>query len=63
MFSPRWKKDAKLLSKGARKFLQYKRDLLDQQRLLNLEEARENLNAAIRSSDREAVEEACKLCQ
>lgn len=61
MFSPRWKKDAKLLSKGARKFLHYKRDLLDQQRLLNLEEARENLNAAIRSSDREAVEGACKL--
>ncbi len=28
MFSARWKKEAKLLCKGARKFLNYKRDLL-----------------------------------
>ena len=30
MFSPRWKKEAKLLHKGSRKFLNYKRDLLEE---------------------------------
>ncbi len=61
MFSPRWKKDAKLLSKGARKFLHYKRDLLEEEHLLQLEEARAALNTAIRNNNREAVEEAGKF--
>ena len=36
MFSPRWKKEAKLLYKGARKFLNYKRDLLEEAILSSL---------------------------
>ena len=33
MFSPRWKKEARLLYKGARKFLNYKRDLLEEDKI------------------------------
>jgi len=33
MFAPKWKKEAKLLDKAAKKFLNYKRDLLDDQQI------------------------------
>lgn len=61
MFSPRWKKEAKLLYKGARKFLNYKRDLLGAEKASQIEEARATLLIAIKASDREGVKAAEKL--
>ena len=61
MFSPRWKKEAKLLSKGARKFLHYKRDLLAEEKELQIEEARCSLKLAIKAGDKEQVEKSSKL--
>ncbi|MBJ06452.1 MAG: signal peptidase I [Verrucomicrobiaceae bacterium] len=55
MFSPRWKKEAKLLHKGSRKFLNYKRDLLEEEKVAEIEEARARLLASIKASDREGV--------
>lgn len=60
MFTPRWKKEAKLLYKGAKKFLNYKRDLLAEEKVDEIEEARADLLKAIKASDREGVQTAEK---
>lgn len=60
MFQPKWKKDAELLLKGAKKFLHYKRDLLKPDRIDEIESRRADLRAAIAIRDREKVDEAGK---
>ncbi len=60
MFTPKWKKDAIHLAKGAHKFLQYKRDLIKQERVDEIESRRRDLLAAIKSGDRKRVDEASK---
>ncbi len=60
MFSPKWKKEALHLVKGAKKFVDYKRDLLKPERVAEIESRRDDLLAAIRSKDRAAVNEASK---
>ncbi|MFU8892326.1 MAG: signal peptidase I [Luteolibacter sp.] len=60
MFTPKWKKDATHLVKGARKFLHYKRDLLKPERIDEIESRRTDLLAAIKSADRKRVDEASK---
>lgn len=59
-FQPRWKKEAKHLLKGAKKFIHYKRDLLKPERIGEIESRRMDLSAAVRRSDRDAAEEAGK---
>ena len=61
MFAPRWKKEAKLLHKGAKKFLNYKRDLLEDEKVTQIESARTELHKAIKASDQEGVKAAEKL--
>ena len=61
MFCARWKKEAQLLSKGARKFLSYKRDLLPVEKIALVESAQAQLQAALKSRDREAARSAEKL--
>ncbi|MES2995965.1 MAG: signal peptidase I [Verrucomicrobiota bacterium] len=61
MFAPKWKKDALHLAKGARKFVNYKRDLLKQERLVEIESRRDDLLAAIKTKDAEKVAEASKF--
>ena len=61
MFAPRWKKESKLLHKGARKFLNYKRDLLVADKIEAIEEARDTLRAAIKAGNRDEAAEAEKL--
>lgn len=60
MFTPKWKKEALLLVKGARKFVNYKRDLLKPDRISEIESRRDDLLAAIKSGDRTKVDEASK---
>jgi signal peptidase I len=60
IFTPRWKKEAKHLHKGGKKFLHYKRDLLEQDRIDEIEARRADLLAAIKAGDRKAVDEASK---
>jgi signal peptidase I len=60
MFTPKWKKEAFYLTKGARKFIHYKRDLLKPGLVEEIESRRRDLLAAIKSSDRPRVEEASK---
>ncbi|MDB6080274.1 MAG: signal peptidase [Akkermansiaceae bacterium] len=60
MFTPKWKKEAKLLHKGAKKFLNYKRDLLKQDRIDEIESRRADLLAAIKADDKAKAEEAGK---
>ena len=60
MFTPKWKKEALHLVKGARKFVHYKRDLLEANRVAEIESRRTDLLAAIKSADRAKVDEASK---
>lgn len=60
MFTPKWKKEAQHLAKGARKFVDYKRDLLKPERLAEIESRQEDLKAAIKAKDTSKVAEASK---
>jgi signal peptidase I len=60
MFTPKWKKEAQHLVKGAKKFVDYKRDLLRPERVAEIESRRADLQAAIQSKDLAKVNEASK---
>lgn len=60
MFTPKWKKEALHLVKGASKFVNYKRDLLKPERVAEIESRRDDLLAAIKSKDLARVNEASK---
>ena len=60
MFTPKWKKEAKLLLKGGRKFVNYKRDLLKPERVEEIESRREDLLKAIKANDPAKALEAGK---
>lgn len=60
MFKPRWKKEAILLLKAAKKFLNYKRDLLSEDRISEIESRRSDLRTAIKAKDLEGVKETSK---
>ena len=60
MFTPKWKSEALHLTKGARKFVNYKRDLLTPERVAEIESRRVDLFAAIKSGERARVDEASK---
>ncbi|MGC6426004.1 MAG: signal peptidase I [Akkermansiaceae bacterium] len=60
MFTPKWKKEAKLLLKGAQKFVHYKRDLLDAEKIGEIKSRQDDLKHAIKAKDRDAVKETSK---
>lgn len=60
MFTPKWKKEAQHLVKGARKFVNYKRDLLKPERVAEIESRQVDLLAAIKSKNLDKVKEASK---
>ncbi|MDG1358325.1 MAG: signal peptidase I [Akkermansiaceae bacterium] len=60
MFAPRWKKEAKLLHKAAKKFLHYKRDLLNDQQIAEIQSRCQDLQAASKQRDKEKCDEASK---
>ena len=57
---PGWKKEAKHLLKGSKKFIHYKRDLLAADRIDEIESRRADLKAAYVAGDRAAAAEAGK---
>ncbi|WP_083912868.1 signal peptidase I [Rubritalea marina] len=63
MFTPKWKKEAQLLYKSAKKFIHYKRDLIDEDRVHEIESRRADLKKAWKAGDREAAIEASKMLQ
>ncbi len=63
MFTPKWKKEAKHLYKGAKKFINYKRDLLAEDRIEEIESRRIDLYKAWKSGDKEETIEAGKQLQ
>ncbi len=63
MFKPKWKKQAKLLLKGAKKFINYKRDLLSDDRIDEIIARRADLKKALKSGDKETITEAAKLLE
>ena len=59
-FTPKWKKEALLLAKGGRKFVNYKRDLLKPDRVEEIESRRDDLLKAIKANDPAKAAEAGK---
>ena len=59
-FAPKWKKETKLLLKGAQKFLDYKRDLLKTDRIDEIESRMNDLKVALKAGKHEAAEECSK---
>ena len=60
MFTPKWKKEARLLAKGALKFVHYKRDLLKPERVDEIISRRLDLLAVVKSGERDKLDEASK---
>jgi signal peptidase I len=63
MFAPKWYKESKLLLKGSQKFLDYKRDLLTEDRIAEIKSRQQDLKAAITAKDQEKVKEASRQLQ
>ena len=63
MFAPKWKKEAKLLDKAAKKFLNYKRDLLEDQQIDEINSRRNDVKATVKAGDKEKCAEASKQLQ
>ncbi|MBK1830491.1 signal peptidase I [Verrucomicrobiaceae bacterium R5-34] len=63
MFAPKWKKEAKLLDKAAKKFLNYKRDLLEDKQIEEIHSRRSDLRAAVKSGNKDSCAEASKQLQ
>ncbi len=57
MFQPKFLKQAKLLHKGVTRFLHYKRDLLPQAKLEEIESQRRQLGGATKARDEKRLEE------
>ena len=60
MFTPAWKKNANHLVKGATKFVNYKRDLLNADRVAEIESRCKDLIQAIKTKDKKKADEASK---
>lgn len=60
MFTPKWKKEAQHLVKGAKKFIDYKRDLLKPDRVAEINSRLADLIAAIKSKDIAKTADASK---
>jgi len=63
MFKPKWKKEAQLLQKGAVKFLNYKRDLLEEDRIQEIESRIADLKSTVKAGKKEDAKEASKLLE
>lgn len=61
MFTPKWKSEALQMAKAGRKFVNYKRDLLKDSLVAEIESRRNDLLAAIKSGDKMKVKEASKM--
>ncbi|WP_411846952.1 signal peptidase I [Roseibacillus persicicus] len=62
-WKPKWKKEALGTLKGGQKFLNYKRDLLEQDRVDEISSRIKDLKEVIRKRDQDGVREACKQLQ
>lgn len=62
-WKPKWKKEALGTLKGGQKFLNYKRDLLEQDRIEEIQSRINDLKDVIRKRDKDNVKEACKQLQ
>ncbi|MBK1833757.1 signal peptidase I [Roseibacillus ishigakijimensis] len=62
-WKPKWKKEALGTLKGGQKFLNYKRDLLEPDRIREIQSRIKDLKVAITERDQTAVKEACKQLQ
>jgi len=63
MFQPKWKKDAKLLNKAAKKFLNYKSDLLDESQVAEIDSRCQDIRTACKEGHKDKCAEASKQLQ
>ncbi len=61
--TPKWKKEAELLDKAAQKFLHYKRDLIEPDRIDEIQSRRKDLRDSIKNKDENAAREASEMLE
>jgi signal peptidase I len=57
-FTPRYRKEAKLVLRAARKLLRYRRDILPEKQIISLHEGIAKLQVALRKKERNGIEQA-----
>jgi len=62
-WTPKWKKEAKLTIKGAKKFISYKRDLLEDEHIKNIQSRQQDVKDAIQAGDMKEVKKKCSLLE
>lgn len=62
-WTPKWKKEAKLTLKGSKKFIHYKRDLIDAEIISQIKQRQQDVKAAMRSKDEKEVKRKCSLLE
>ncbi len=62
-WTPKWKKEAKLTIKGAKKFISYKRDLLEDEHIKNIQSRQQDVKDAIQVGDIKEVKKKCSLLE
>ena len=63
LWTPKWKKEAKLTIKGSKKFISFKRDLLEEGHLKNILARQEDVREAIKTKDKKEVKMNCNLLE
>ncbi len=65
--SPSWLKKAERFSKGVKKFIAYQRDMIPENRLMEVNEAKSAYDAALKAKDRQSLEDLekklLKVCE
>ena len=57
-FTPRYRKEAKLVRRAARKLLRYRRDILPEKQIIDLRDGITRLEVALRKKERNGIEQA-----
>lgn len=60
MFQPKYQKEGKLLIKGVNRFLHYRRDLLEEKTIQEIEKRRDAFQESLKAKDKEKAEELAK---
>lgn len=63
LWTPKWKKEAKLTIKGSKKFINYKRDLIDEEMIKNIKARQQDVRDAIKTKDKKEVKRKCNLLE
>jgi len=63
LWTPKWKKEAKLVLKGSKKFVHFKRDLMTEENITNIRARQQDVREALKEKDKKLVKNKCNLLE